>query len=153
ACAGCHNLIDPIGFGLEKFDAIGVRREKARLLFYPDVHEAKVAKKEIELDLDTSGQLAGIENSQFTSPRQMGEILAGARQCQECMVKQVFRYLRGRHETAADDPQIGRALDAFQKSGFHFKELLVSLVTTENSPPQQLSQERNSNGQRHYAAR
>ena len=25
ACAGCHQLIDPIGFGLEKFDAINSR--------------------------------------------------------------------------------------------------------------------------------
>src|SRR5262249_32959037 len=25
-CATCHNLIDPIGFGLEKFDAVGARR-------------------------------------------------------------------------------------------------------------------------------
>src|SRR5206468_4647424 len=33
-CAGCHNLIDPIGFGLEKFDAIGMRREKPKLLFF-----------------------------------------------------------------------------------------------------------------------
>ena len=34
-CAGCHNLIHPIGFGLEKFDAIGMRREKQKLLFFP----------------------------------------------------------------------------------------------------------------------
>ena len=30
SCASCHNLIDPIGFGLEKFDAVGRRRESAR---------------------------------------------------------------------------------------------------------------------------
>ncbi len=32
-CAACHNLIDPIGLGLEKFDAIGVRREEFKLTF------------------------------------------------------------------------------------------------------------------------
>ena len=36
-CAGCHSLIDPIGFGFEKFDAIGMRREKHKLLFYPSL--------------------------------------------------------------------------------------------------------------------
>jgi hypothetical protein len=113
------------------------------LLFYPDVHEAKVPKKEIELDLDTSGQIAGIENSEFSNPRQLGQILAGAKQCQECMVKQVFRYLAGRHETPADDPRISRALADFEASGFHFRELLISLVLTERS----------SHGERHYAAR
>jgi len=114
---------------LEKFDAIGARREKVKLRFFPDVHEAKVARKEVDLELDTTGQVAGIENSQFSSPRQLGEILAGSRQCQECVVKQVFRYLAGRHETPADEPRISRALSDFQKSGFHFKELLISLVT------------------------
>ena len=33
ACAGCHNLVDPIGFGFEKFDAIGQRRDKLKLTF------------------------------------------------------------------------------------------------------------------------
>jgi hypothetical protein len=92
--------------------------------------------------LDTTGQVAGIENSQFSSPRQLGEILAGARQCQECVVKQVFRYLAGRHETAADEPRISRALADFQKSGFHFKELLISLVTLVEDY-----------GEHHYASR
>jgi hypothetical protein len=54
ACAGCHHLIDPMGFAFEKFDAVGMRREKMKLLFYPDVHEAKVPKKEVQLDLDLS---------------------------------------------------------------------------------------------------
>ena len=35
-CAGCHNLIDPIGFGFEKFDAIGMRREQYKLVFGSD---------------------------------------------------------------------------------------------------------------------
>jgi hypothetical protein len=149
ACSGCHALIDPIGFGLEKFDAIGARREKAKLLFFPDVHEAKIASKEVELDLDTTGQVAGIENSQFSNARQLGEILAGSKQCQECVVKQVFRYLAGRHETAADDPRISQALADFERSGYHFREILISLVKSGEST----RQEGASDGKRHYAAR
>ena len=30
-CASCHSLIDPIGFGFEKFDAVGGRRDKFSL--------------------------------------------------------------------------------------------------------------------------
>jgi hypothetical protein len=148
ACSGCHNLIDPIGFGLEKFDAIGVRREKAKLLFYPDIHEAKIAKKEVELALDTTGQIAGIENSGFSSARQLGEIIAGSKQCQECVVKQVFRYMSGRHETAADESRIGRALDDFRKSGFHFKELLISLVQSRGGS----AAEGSFDGEHHHTA-
>ena len=128
ACASCHSLIDPLGFSLEKFDAIGVRREKAKLLFYPDVHEAKIPKKTVELDLDITGRIAGLENSEFTNSRQMGEILAASAQCQECVVRQVFRYMAGRRDTPEDAPLIRGVLDEFRRSGFQFQELLVSLV-------------------------
>ena len=66
ACSSCHALIDPIGFAFEKFDAVGMYHAKPKLLFYPDEHEAKVPKKEVLLDVDTSGQVAGVPNSEFT---------------------------------------------------------------------------------------
>jgi hypothetical protein len=138
-CAGCHNLIDPIGLGLEKFDAIGMRREKHKLLFYPvleSVVAARTAKpKIVELDLDTSGVVTGQKDSQFTSPRQLGQLLAGTSQCQECIVKQVFRYMAGRLDTPADRPLLNRALQDFQDSGFRFKELLVALTKTRELVP------------------
>ena len=34
-CVRCHSLIDPVGFGFEKFDAIGMRREKHKLCSSP----------------------------------------------------------------------------------------------------------------------
>lgn len=123
-CAGCHSLIDPIGFGFEKFDAIGMRREKAKLLF----SAAKPKEVEVELELDTTGSIAGIPDSQFTSPRQLGELLARTRQCQECVVKQVFRYMAGRWDTPADRPLLNRAIEDFRRSKFRFREMLVSLI-------------------------
>lgn len=138
-CAGCHNLIDPIGLGLEKFDAIGMRREKHKLLFYPVLESmvaARTAKpKIVELDLDTSGVVTGLKDSQFTSPRQLGQLLAGTSQCQECIVKQVFRYMAGRLDTPADRPLLNRALQDFQDSRFRFKELLVALTKTRELVP------------------
>ena len=130
-CAGCHTLIDPIGFGLEKFDAIGMRREKHKLLFYPTAGGGagrRAKPKEVELELETSGAVAGVPNSEFTSPSELGGILAKTPQCQECMVKQVFRYMSGRLDTPADRPVISQALEAFRKSDYKFKELMVALV-------------------------
>ena len=110
----------------------GMRREKDKLLFYPVVEDAVAARKAkpklVELELDTSGKVAGFENSEFSSPRQLGEILARMPQCQECIVKQVFRFMAGRLDTAADRPLLNEALKDFQDSGFRFRELLVSLV-------------------------
>jgi hypothetical protein len=130
SCAGCHALIDPIGFGLEKFDAIGMYREKQKLLFFPEYHGGpkKPKPQEIELTLDTAGRVAGLPDPDFTSARQLGELLAHTSQCQECIVKQVFRYMSGRLDTRADAPVIRRALEDFESSGFRFKTLVVSLV-------------------------
>jgi hypothetical protein len=130
-CAGCHHLIDPIGFGLENFDAIGVYREKQKLLFYPEWHGAEPKRpppKEVVLSLDIKGQVAGLPEPQFSSPRQLGALLSRTPQCQECVVKQVFRYMFGRLDTSADVPLIRQASEDFRNSGFHFKELVVSLI-------------------------
>jgi hypothetical protein len=135
-CAGCHNLTDQIGFGFEKFDAIGMRRETQKLLFY-NAHSAEEAKHakptEINLELDTRAHVAGIQNSDFTSPRGLGEILAKTPQCQECIVKQVFRYMLGRTDTPADRPVLKQATDDFRNSGYRFKELLIALIKSTES--------------------
>ena len=119
-CATCHNLIDPIGFGLEKFDAVGGRRDKYELLFAMGYHGdgggRRQPPKKVELPMDTKGWVAGIANSNFASPRELGALLARTPQCQECMVKQYFRYTAGRMETPADHALIARVLDDFRDS-------------------------------------
>ena len=102
SCATCHNLIDPIGFGFEKFDAIGARREKLKLSFDGGARSRRATGKTVELDLDTTGNVAGIPNSAFQSPDRLGAVLAQTPQCQECVVKQYFRYISGRIETPAE---------------------------------------------------
>jgi len=135
-CLSCHNLIDPVGFGFEKFDAIGMRREKHKLLFFSAENGAggKRAKpREVELDIDTQGFVAGLENSRFTTPRELGEMLARTPQCHECLVKQVFRYMAGRLDTPADRPMLREALETFRQSGFRFKELMVYLASSRST--------------------
>ncbi len=135
SCASCHTLIDPIGFGFEKFDAVGQRREKLKITFTPE-RKDKGKTETVNLDLDTSGSIAGVPNSAFRSPRELGTILAGNTQCQECVVKQLFRYYQGRMEKAGDAATIRRSYDDFKKSGFHFQELMVSLLRWSIFPPE-----------------
>jgi hypothetical protein len=137
ACAGCHNLIDPIGYGFEKFDAIGQRRDKLKLTFGQSFGESKQPRPKtstVELDLDTTGQVAGLPNSGFTSPKELGSVLAASPQCQECIVKQYFRFVTGRTETSADRPLIHRVFEDFRKSGFRFTELVISMVMAREFP-------------------
>jgi len=55
--------------------------------------------------------------------------LARTQQCQECIVKQLFRYMAGRQDTPADRPRIAGALERFRSSGFHFRELIAYLAS------------------------
>jgi hypothetical protein len=130
-CAGCHNLVDPIGFGFEKFDAIGQRREKLKLTFGESFGENKGPQRKIstvELELDTHGQVAGLPNAAFSSPKELGAVLAASPQCQECIVKQYFRYVAGRSETPADRPLLRRVFEDFRASGFQFREMIISMM-------------------------
>jgi hypothetical protein len=127
-CAGCHSLMDPIGFGFEKFDAIGKRREKQTIKFFPDRKAKDQTPKTMTLDLNTSGKVSGLANSDFQTPVELGQILANSRDCQECIVKQLFRYAYGRREADADQKIISGASAAFRDSQFRFKVLIMFLA-------------------------
>ncbi len=133
SCASCHRLIDPIGFGFERFDAIGARHEKVKVTI--PVDNRRQQARTVELEVDTRGWIAGIPDSEFSSPAELGRILASNRQCQECVVKQLFRYAMGRMETPADRPVIERVYAEFRDSQFRFKQLMISLVRWTEFPP------------------
>jgi len=62
-------------------------------------------------------------------------VLAATPQCQECVVKQLFRYQSGRLETVADREVIRRAFSDFRTSNFRFKELIIALAKWSEFPP------------------
>lgn len=141
SCATCHKLMDGVGFGLEKFDAVGARREQFELQFRQKPKDGKeededhpLPRRIVALPLNTQAYVAGVPNSEFTSPAQLGAILATSSLCQECVVKQYFRFQAGRSDTLADQPLIRRATDDFRNSGFHFKALILSLVVLREFP-------------------
>jgi len=142
ACASCHKLMDGIGFGLEKFDAVGARRDQLALEFRgapadappADSKSRRMAPRTVTIPIDTTAYVAGIPDSQFSSPAELGAVLAKSAQCQECMVKQYFRYTAGRMEGAADRPLIRQVTDEFRSSGFRFEELIVSLTVLREFP-------------------
>jgi mono/diheme cytochrome c family protein len=130
-CASCHRLMDPIGFGLENFDAIGRWRDKETIVLPgrgAGEGGGRGKANNVALSIDTQGEIAGIPNSTFSDATQAGRILAGSPVCQKCIVRQMFRYSYGRLETGADEATIDRILARFKDSGFRFKALLLGLV-------------------------
>ena len=122
--------MDPIGFGFEHFDAIGQYRQQEMI---PVPRRGgggggRGGPPPIPVEIDARGEIAGLPNSNFSGARQLGTILANSPVCQECVVRQMFRYSYGRHETASDEKTIDQLYDRFKVSGFKFKGLLVALV-------------------------
>ena len=137
ACSGCHSLVDPVGFGFERFDAVGKHREKQLVTIFPTFDETsskrKVQPTEYNLDIEAEGDVLGLKNARFTSPRQLGEILAREPGCQKCVVKMLFRWANGRPEEPDDQQLIETALERFRQSGFKFRELVVATAVSLNS--------------------
>ncbi|MBX7196562.1 MAG: DUF1592 domain-containing protein [Sandaracinaceae bacterium] len=115
-CAGCHQYIDPIGFGFEAFDGIGAFRttEGGRAI-------------------DTSGGLSDVEglgthsDAPFSTMPELGAILASAEQPAACFVEQYFRFARGYPEGVADHCAIDALLARYRATG-DLRELLVGVV-------------------------
>ena len=78
ACAGCHNLIDSIGFGFEHYDAVGRWQDT------DGVHE-----------IDASGNVSGIENSDFDGAGELAGVLAHSDAVTDCYAEQWSRHALG----------------------------------------------------------
>lgn len=135
ACASCHRLVDPIGFGLENFDAIGRFRETQYVSIRPTTDELRTGRKtkptEYELPIVTDAYIHGLEGSEFSTPAEAGAVLAADPVCRRCIVKQLFRYAMGRHESEADQATLEMAFDRFEAAQFDFRELIIAVALSE----------------------
>jgi hypothetical protein len=81
SCAGCHRLMDPLGFAFESFDSMGRHRamESGR---YPLTGEGEL------IGTDVDGVVRGVP--------ELAKRLSTSRQVATCFAKQAFSYALGR---------------------------------------------------------
>jgi hypothetical protein len=115
ACATCHKIMDPIGFAFEEFDAVGA---------YRTTEQGK--------PIDSTGNmvLASGEPLTFKNAVDMARALAQSNQVRDCVARQWMRYLTRRTEAPGDQVSLQQAEDAFKKSSYDIRELLVALTRT-----------------------
>lgn len=121
SCAGCHNHMDPVGFGLENFDQTGRWRE----------HDNGLPECTIAGDGQLFGAGPNGEALPFNGPAQLGSVLLESGAVESCLVKQVFRFAAGRREQAEDMAFLD-ALDASFSANHRFDELLLEVVAAES---------------------
>jgi mono/diheme cytochrome c family protein len=109
-CAGCHNLMDPIGLSLERFDAIG-----------------RVRTVENGIPVDASGGLpdgteftdvAGLEEALLKRP----EVFIGT------LTEKLLIYALGRGVEAYDAPEVRRIVREARAENFRLSSIILGVV-------------------------
>lgn len=113
-CAGCHAKIDPLGFGLENFDAIGRWREK-------DANGQPV---------DSKATLPG--DIVFSTPAELKKILLGA---DELFLRNISRkmlaYSLGRSLEYYDEPVISSLVANLRKNKLRMRSLIHAITASD----------------------
>jgi mono/diheme cytochrome c family protein len=112
-CASCHRVLDPIGFGLENFDAIGRWRER----------------DESGGVIDATGELPG--DLRFSSPKELKRIVAGrlddfARN----LNGRLLAYALCRQLEGYDEIVVERMSRSLAQDGYRMQTLVVAVVTS-----------------------
>jgi hypothetical protein len=110
-CAGCHGFMDPIGLGLENFDALGAYRPEQN-----------------GLTIDTSGDLDGVP---FGNARELGKALRDHPELATCLVQNLYRFANGRVETRDERTALEALTRAFQDGGHSVRAAVRALATSE----------------------
>ena len=107
ACASCHALLDPPGFALENFDAIGRLR----------THDGKHL-------IDASGRL--VTGGQFTDWTELQRLLVRQHHIDfvRCLTEHLFTYALGRGMTYRDKHMVRAIVARAEASEFGFQDLI-----------------------------
>jgi hypothetical protein len=114
-CAQCHNKIDPAGFALENFDAIGTWREK---------YDRK-------LEVDPSGKLPGGQT--FSSVDEFRKLVVAEDETfTRCLTKKLLTYAIGRQLNSGDRPSIDKISKELASKDKGLRDLIQAVVASES---------------------
>ncbi len=109
-CASCHNKMDPLGFGMENFDALGRWRDSDR-----------------GLPIDSKGTLPSGET--FTGPAGLKTILMARKdEVIKHLVRKMTGYAFGRELNKFDDCVVNKAMEALQANNYRPSVLVEQIA-------------------------
>jgi hypothetical protein len=110
ACSSCHVRMDPLGFGLENYDAIGRWR----------THDGK-------FEIDSAGTLPG--EKKFHSPAELKTILQSDRDAfARCVTQKMLTYALGRGLERYDQPAVNSICRRLAANQYRFSSLVQEIV-------------------------
>lgn len=112
-CANCHKILDPIGFGLENFDAIGRWREQ----------------DDTGGPIDAAGELPG--GKHFSSPKELKVIItARAGEISRNLTEKLLAFALCRQLEGYDEIVVDRVMETIAKDGYRMQSLITEIVTS-----------------------
>lgn len=112
-CANCHQLLDPIGFGLENFDGIGQWRTRE-----PNGEP-----------IDAAGELPG--GKRFTSPQDLKAILAArTSDISRNLVERLLAYALGRRLEGYDEIVVDKMMEGIAADDHRLRSIINAVVTS-----------------------
>jgi hypothetical protein len=115
SCAGCHNNLDPIGFGLEAYDVGG------RFRTHDDGNDACA--------ITGDGELPGYGT--FNGPAELGERLVASGELERCFVEHLLDFAIGRRVRGGEAGVVSSLSAEFAANGYDAKALLLDYVASE----------------------
>jgi hypothetical protein len=116
SCKACHQLVDPIGFGLERYDQAGQYR----------THDPGKP----ECVIEGQGELVGVGT--FSGPAELADLMIESGLLNRCVVSQLYRFAVGRYELVEQDTNFVEAV--MERTGdddFEFEALLLEFVSSD----------------------
>src|SRR5262249_27835483 len=112
-CAGCHARMDPLGFALENFDAVGRWRDL-----------------DAGTQIDASGVLP--DGTTFKGPAAFRQVLLQQREeIVETLVERLMTYALGRGVEYYVMPAVRQVLRASQAEGTRWSAIVIAIATSE----------------------
>jgi hypothetical protein len=112
-CNNCHQILDPIGFGLEKFDAIGRWRD----------HDTNGQP------IDSAGELPG--KKQFSGPADLKAIISGRNaDVARNLVERLLAYALGRKLEGYDEIVVEDLMGQIASDQYRMRSLINAVVTS-----------------------
>ena len=133
ACASCHSRMDPLGFALDNFDAIGTWRTTEVSNINPD-GLAHIGTPVAATAIDSSGELPG--GIKLKGPSELRTILSSHRdEFANTVIDKLLTYALGRGVEFYDEPAVRRIMQETAPGGYRWSAMIVSIV---NSAPFQM---------------
>ncbi len=112
-CNNCHQILDPIGFGLEKFDAIGRWRDRD--------HNGQA--------IDSAGELPGAKR--FSGPADLKSIISGRNaDVARNLAERLLAYALGRKLEGYDEIVVEELVGEIAGDGYRMRALINGVVTS-----------------------